>query len=153
MKDIKLTTNQEDYLEAVFVIDDAKGAVRVKDVAQSLNVTSASVNGAMKLLAELGYVIYTPYELLKLTEKGQSYAEKIAEKHQILKSFMAEILMIKQEEAEKTACLMEHAMSCQMKQNLEIFTGFILQRDCLKKEWFAYLKEVQNEKNGSVKLK
>jgi DtxR family Mn-dependent transcriptional regulator len=79
MTNIKpLSESQEDYLEAIFALMQQKGAARVKDVAQSMNVASASVNKAVASLTLGGYIEHERYELIKLTQKGERKAREVS---------------------------------------------------------------------------
>ena len=43
-----LTTTMEDYLEAIFDLDQTKKVVRVKDIAQHMNVKMPTVTSMLK---------------------------------------------------------------------------------------------------------
>ena len=48
----ELTASLEDYLETIYLIISEKEAVRPKDIAKRLDVSNASVTGALKTLAD-----------------------------------------------------------------------------------------------------
>ena len=52
----ELTSSLEDYLETIYLIISEKEAVRPKDIAKRLNVSNASVTGALKTLADKGMI-------------------------------------------------------------------------------------------------
>jgi DtxR family Mn-dependent transcriptional regulator len=106
-----LSESLEDYLEAIYLITGTKGAARVKDVATHLNVASASVNNALQGLSARGLIEHTPYDLIQLTAKGRDVAKKVLDKHGTLKTFLEDVLLVGKEEAEDSACRMEHAIS------------------------------------------
>ena len=66
-----LSSNMEDYLEAIFHISSEKQAARAKDIADRLKVNKSSVTGALRSLSEKGYVNYAPYDIITLTGKGK----------------------------------------------------------------------------------
>lgn len=117
----KLSSSLEDYLEAIFVIAEEKGAARPKDIADRLNVKAASVTGALKLLAEKALVNYAPYDVVTLTTAGKRIARVIAKKHNALLNFFSNVLDIPVEKAEDFACKMEHIIPDDV---LERFVGF-----------------------------
>lgn len=117
----KLSSSLEDYLEAILLIAEEKGAARPKDIADRLNVAAASVTGALKLLASKELVNYAPYDVVTLTAAGKKIARVIAKKHEALLNFFTNVLDIPREDAEEFACKMEHAIPDHV---LERFVGF-----------------------------
>jgi len=106
-----LSASMEDYLEAIFHIAADKQAARAKDIAKRLKVNNSSVTGALRILSEKGYINYAPYDLITLTKKGKELAKDIVRRHEVLRDFFVKVLFIDKDEAEETACEMEHAVS------------------------------------------
>lgn len=79
----------EDYLERIQELIDDKGYARVVDIANSLEVTQASVTNMVQKLAEMGYIDYEKYRGLTLTEKGGAIATRIQERHATLSRFFS----------------------------------------------------------------
>lgn len=117
----KLSASLEDYLEAILLIAEEKGAARPKNIADQLNVSAASVTGALKLLASKELVNYAPYDVVTLTAAGKKIARVIAKKHDALLNFFTNVLDIPKGDAEEFACKMEHAIPDHV---LERFIGF-----------------------------
>lgn len=107
----KLTSNMEDYLEAVSLAADKDGVARVSDIRDMLGVKTPSVTGAMKALAEAGYVRHQPYGGIELTAKGRRTAEDVKKRHAILSRFLIQVLGVTPKTADMDACKMEHAIS------------------------------------------
>lgn len=108
---MKLTSNMEDYLEAVSFCADEKGVARVSDIRDMLEVKTPSVTGAMKSLAQEGYVLHEPYGGIKLTAKGRRAAEEVKKRHEIFRRFLIQVLGVNPKTAEADACRMEHVVS------------------------------------------
>lgn len=108
---MKLTANMEDYLEAVSFCADENGMARVSDIRDKLGVKTPSVTGAMKALAEEGYVLRAPYSGITLTPKGRRAAEDVKKRHLIFKRFLECVLGVNPKTAEEDACKMEHTVS------------------------------------------
>lgn len=123
--DISLTASLEDYLEAIYHIVAEKQAARGKDIALRLKVNSSSVTGALRSLSEKGYINYAKYDLITLTENGQAIAREIVRRHETLKYFFEQVLKIEKNEAEETACRVEHAVSRKTLDKLISFVEFI----------------------------
>jgi len=120
-----LSASLEDYLEAIFHIIAEKQAVRGKDIAKRLNVNNSSVTGALRVLAEKGFINYAPYDVITLTTEGTRLAEDIARKHEALRDFFVNVLYIDESEAEDVACKMEHALSRIILDRLIRFMEFV----------------------------
>jgi DtxR family Mn-dependent transcriptional regulator len=111
----------EDYLEAIYVIREEKGNVRIKDIAELLNVKLPSVTEIVKKMQEEGLLEHTPYGEIHLTEKGKSIGEKVWQKHKILYIFLKDYLGISDDIAFKEACLIEHSVSSDTIEKLKQF--------------------------------
>ncbi|OPZ08449.1 MAG: Transcriptional regulator MntR [candidate division BRC1 bacterium ADurb.BinA364] len=120
-----LTSSQEDYLEAIYHIEEEKKAARAKDIALRLGVNNSSVTGAMRFLSAKGLVNYAPYDLISLTDSGRILAQNIVKRHEALLDFFIKVLCISSEEAENAACRMEHAMPATILDRLRLFVEFL----------------------------
>jgi len=111
ISDNQLTPTMEDYLETIFNLDKEKRAVRVKDIAKKLGVRMPTVTNMIKTLRDKGMIEHEKYEYLELTVKGSNIGSKIDKRHQILRTFLTDILKIDHNQADEDACKMEHAIS------------------------------------------
>jgi DtxR family Mn-dependent transcriptional regulator len=105
-----LSASLEDYLEAIFNLAGEFKVARSRDIAVVLGVSKASVTGALRLLKEKGLVNYKPYNYITLTEAGRTAAAEVVRKHNVLKSFFADVLGIDKDTAQQAACKAEHAL-------------------------------------------
>lgn len=101
----------EDYLEAIYIINLNKKVVRVKEVAEFLNVKNPSVVDAISKLAEKGFVTHEKYSYLNLTEKGVESAKGVYKKHGEIFEFLNKVLGMDIDTSEKDACGIEHYIS------------------------------------------
>lgn len=124
-KSKRLSANMEDYLETIYHIVSEKKAARAKDIAVRMAVNSASVTGALRLLADKGHINYAPYDVITLTPSGETLARDIVRRHEILKDFFTKVLDVNEQEAEDNACRMEHAVSPMIVDRLVRFVEFI----------------------------
>jgi DtxR family Mn-dependent transcriptional regulator len=123
--DNRVSASLEDYIEAIFHIMAEKRASRAKDIAERLQVKAASVTGALRLLSEKGLINYAPYDLITLTPKGERVAEEVIRRHETLKDFLVKVLLIAEDEAEKSACNMEHTLSDKILTRLIKFLAYV----------------------------
>ena len=109
----KMTSSLEDYLEAVFVLSNMKGSVRVTDIAEHLGVSKPSVNRAINTLKESGFLEHIAYGQIVITPEGESYAANVLHRHKLIKQFLIDKLGVSEKSAEEDACKMEHVMSAE----------------------------------------
>src|SRR5712692_11482815 len=87
----------------------------MKDRLQSLEPTGqlsdATVTQLFKWLAERGYVRYTPYHGVELTEAGRAMATELVRRHRLLELFLVQIMGFSLDEVDAEAEQLEHAIS------------------------------------------
>ena len=120
-KELNITPSLEDYLEAILFLMEKEQAVRVTDVANYLGISKPSVNKAINNLKAMELVNHEHYGLLDLTEKGRQIAVEVAKRHVVITEFLEKYLGIDAKTAEKEACLLEHSMSVDTVDKLEVF--------------------------------
>lgn len=108
---MKPTMSQEDYLETIYDLSHEDAEVKSVDVARARNVSRASINKAIPGLLEGGLIEHEPYGKLVLTEKGRRIAKEVRRRHDILKSFLMNVLKVEESTAEEEACQIEHIVS------------------------------------------
>lgn len=107
---MKLGESLEDYLEAMLILEES-GKIRSVDVAKQLNVSKPSVNNAICILKEKGYVTQENYKDIHLTDAGREQAKLVLDRHRILRSFLIDIIKVDIKQAEVDACKIEHIIS------------------------------------------
>ena len=117
---MKLGESLEDYLECLLILEKS-GKIRSVEVAKMMKVTKPSVNNAMKVLKEKGYVIQECYKDIQLTDEGRQLAKSIFERHQTLTAFLKDVLLVNEETAEDDACKIEHVISKETFDKLSLF--------------------------------
>ena len=87
----------------------------MKERLQSLEPTGqlsdATVTQLFKWLAERGYVSYTPYHGVELTESGLVMATELVRRHRLLELFLVQIMGFPLDEVDTEAEHVEHAIS------------------------------------------
>ncbi len=120
-----LSASLEDYLEAIYNIIRDKNAVRAKDIAGRLNVSNASVTGALRALAKRKFLNYAPYDVITLTPEGEKVAREVARRHEILREFFIKVLAVEYKKADDTACRLEHGIPSEIIDRLVRFIEFV----------------------------
>lgn len=119
----QLSESLEDYLEEIFELSRT-GPARVRDIASRLDVTMASVSGAMKKLRQKGLIMAGRYDYIALTPEGEVVARKVSGRHQALFGFLTDVLGLDSELAQEDACRIEHALSPETLERLKEFQEF-----------------------------
>jgi DtxR family Mn-dependent transcriptional regulator len=144
MKNNKLTYSMEDYLEAIYRLEMKNRVARITDIANMLNYKKSSVTKALKVLAEKELINYEPYKYITLKKAGMNQAKKIMNKHNVLKLFCEDILLLDPEEAEDIGCKMEHFISCENLQRFQDVIDFFNETPEIKKKWIDKEKPVKS---------
>jgi DtxR family Mn-dependent transcriptional regulator len=121
MEEDRITSSSQDYLEAILMLSEKEGRVRSVDVANLEQVSRASVNKALGVLKERGLIRQEKYGTVYLTDEGVRVANSVKQRHNTLKGFLMDVLGVNPETAEEDACKMEHAISLETLNKLEVF--------------------------------
>ncbi|UXD21914.1 iron-dependent repressor [Ignicoccus pacificus DSM 13166] len=100
----------EDYIKVIYRIAKEKGHVRLKDVADAMNLRPPTVLQYIMKLSERGLVEYSKGEI-KLTQDGIAQAEKIEHQYNVIVKFLINVLGVPEERAKEEACFVEHGFS------------------------------------------
>ena len=106
---MKNNQSSEDYLECILLLSRENEFVHRVDVARRIGVSQPAVQKAIKILETAGFVEFDGMHIY-LTQKGESYATEIFDRHCTLTSFL-EKLGVNSADAEADACKMEHIIS------------------------------------------
>lgn len=136
-----LTSTMEDYLEAIFDLDKEKKVVRVKDIANRLDVKMPTVTSMLRSLNDKGLVNYEKYEYVELTDTGADVGREMRRRHQVLFRFLTDILKIEAKIADDEACKMEHTLSVSTLESLTDFMEFIQTCPRTGDSWLQYFED------------
>ena len=106
----ELGNSQEDYLEAILVLQNQHSEVLSVDVARHMNFSKPSVCHAVKQLKGKGFLDVYEDGSLHLTEEGRKLAEGVYERHRFFTEYFME-MGVSAKQAEEDACKMEHIIS------------------------------------------
>ncbi|MBM3474637.1 MAG: metal-dependent transcriptional regulator [Armatimonadetes bacterium] len=120
-----LTASLENYLEAIFRLSQVRRVVRVRDIAKAVGVTPPSATGAIQQLKQRGLVSHERYEDVLLTDEGEAVAAEVHQRHEELRAFFEDVLLLDAETAEAEACALEHSISQHTLERLRRFLASI----------------------------
>lgn len=141
---MELTPGAEDYLKAVFEVAKEKPVVRIKDIAQKMDVKSSSVANGMKYLAERDLIIHEKYGYIQLTNEGKKLGKNLKNRNRVLTSFLQKTLLLDDETANEDACNIEHYLNPITADRIVKFLEFINLSDETEPRWlrkFAHYVE------------
>ena len=102
----------EEYLETIlYITGKNKGPAKTSQIAEELKLAASSVTEMIQKLSEAGYIEYTPYHGVTLTSKGCTEAMNIKSRHQLLETFLVDVLGVDPDQAHIESCEMEHCVS------------------------------------------
>ena len=148
-----LSESLEDYIEAIAELIAVNGHAHTKEIAEKLNVKMPSVTGALRQLAKKNYITYSTHFPVCLTKEGAVVAEQVMRRHRELKRFFSGILGLPSDQAEETACRIEHIVTEETLARFVIFSDAIEKRtDTLKLKTYLTeaLEQVASDKRNVI---
>lgn len=145
MAEPDITSSMEDYLEALLRLEKDRGMVRVKELAEHLGLTTATISSSIPRLRRLGLVEFQRYGPIKLTPLGRRLAGQILRREEVLVMFFHEVLGLPQDTAKREACLMEHALSDKSLEKLEEFVLFLKTTPEILEGWRSFQVQAYQE--------
>lgn len=116
--------SEENYLKAIFHLQQRDGTVMTNVLAHSLDTRPASVTDMMKKLKMKRLVHYQPYKGFRLTAEGRKIALGIIRRHRLWEYFLAEKLDFRWDEVHAVAEELEHVSSRKLIDKLDAYLGF-----------------------------
>lgn len=119
-----ITKNKEDYLKVIYELGGNSLPVNNKDIALALEVSAPSVSEMIKKLLEQGYIEYTPYKGIILTDLGIKEASKVVRKHRLWEVFLVQHLGYSWDIVHEEAENLEHVTSSELEHRLNEFLNY-----------------------------
>ena len=115
----------EDYLKAIYKLEEESGGppVSTGDVAQAMEVSSASASNMIKRLDNLGFLTYEAYEGATLTDPGRTVALEVIRHHRLLELYLKEVMGFSWDEIHEEAEILEHHISERFETRIEEMLG------------------------------
>lgn len=107
---MEIHESAENYLETILMEKKKKGQVRSIDICNALGYSKPTVSVVMKQFRENGYIEVDENGFITLTEKGNSIAERMYERHVIIADFLM-ALGVDEATAYQDSCKIEHDIS------------------------------------------
>lgn len=121
---LNYSTSEENYIKAIFHLQQDDGTVTTNEVAHELSTRPASVTDMMKKLKTKKLLHYQPYQGFRLSQEGKKVALLIIRRHRLWEYFLAEKLKFSWDEVHEVAEHLEHVSSKKLIDKLDEFLGF-----------------------------
>jgi len=115
---MSLSQSVEDYLKVVYQLETEGPGATTNNIAEMMEVSSASVTNMLKRLARLNLIEHTSYKGAKLTEAGCKIALEILRHHRLLELYLKEIMGYGWDEVHEEAEKLEHHISEQFEDKI-----------------------------------
>lgn len=135
MSDSHLTESQLQYLLAIYELSEEHGIARSREIAESLGVSRPSVTGALRSLAERGYVYYEPYGHVRLTDDGVQEARQLLLRHRAAYDFFVSVLGLSEDRADKIAGDLEKRLPGDLLCRLVQFNDYYKKQSGSRFQW------------------
>jgi DtxR family Mn-dependent transcriptional regulator len=121
---LKYSPSKENYLKAIFHLQQEKGIVSTNALADALQTKPASVTDMLKKLKDQKLLQYEPYHGFRLSAEGKKVAVQIIRKHRLWEYFLVEKLQFGWDEVHEIAEELEHVSSKKLVDKLDAFLDF-----------------------------
>ena len=120
-----LTEFEEMYIKRIYEVHDHSpdAIVRTSQLAELMNISSASVTEMIQRLSIRDLVTYIPYKGCRLTPIGFHYGASVKRRQLLLEILLSNVLGIK-ENISEIACRMEHAIDSTVESAIDRSLGF-----------------------------
>lgn len=110
---------EEEYVEALFRLQEKEKPVRASSLAVYLGVSPSSASEMLKRLMEKGLVERIGDQGYTLSQEGKGLALRMIRAHRLSERFLTDILGISWDKVHEEACQLEHSLSLETGEALE----------------------------------
>ncbi|MFC4232884.1 metal-dependent transcriptional regulator [Parasediminibacterium paludis] len=119
-----LSSTEENYIKAIYHLQQTDGNVTTNEVADMLRTKAASVTDMLKKLNAKNIVNYEKYQGFTLSAQGRKIALNIVRKHRLWEYFLVEKLQFGWDEVHEVAEELEHISSVKLVEKLDAFLEY-----------------------------
>lgn len=125
-RQLRLSNAIEDYLKAIYELQQRDDRVSTNALADQLGFAPASVTGMLKKLStyEPPLVDYTRHRGVRLTSAGERIALEIVRHHRLIELYLVEALGYTWDEVHDEADRLEHVISEEFEDRIAAFLGY-----------------------------
>ena len=119
----RLTGQAEDYLKAIYEMEQGGHPAATTAIAALLGIAPASVSGMLQRLSRLGLVKVERYRGARLTHVGRRAALQLIRRHRIIESYLVTRLGYGWDEVDEEAERLEHGASTELVERMAVALG------------------------------
>jgi DtxR family Mn-dependent transcriptional regulator len=105
------TVAEEEYLQTLFWLQEAKLPMTGANVARAMQLSAPTVHEMIGRLERDGYITRAEDKAISFTGSGLEHAEGVVRRHRLIERFLTDVLGIPWDEVHEEAERLEHAMS------------------------------------------
>ncbi|MDX6681856.1 MAG: DtxR family transcriptional regulator, Mn-dependent transcriptional regulator [Solirubrobacteraceae bacterium] len=105
------TVAEEEYLQTLFWLQEAKLPMTGANVARAMQLSAPTVHEMIGRLERDGYITRGGDKAISFTDSGLDHAEGVVRRHRLIERFLTDVLGIPWDEVHEEAERLEHAMS------------------------------------------
>lgn len=113
----------EDYLKAIYELEEAAGKATTKELAGQLGCSQPAVSEMIKQLAQKGLVSYMPYHGVVLTAAGRTIALRQIRRHRLVERLLVDLLGMPWDQVHDEAERWEHVISDALEERIDAVLG------------------------------
>jgi DtxR family Mn-dependent transcriptional regulator len=121
---MSFSITEENYIKAIFHLQQEDSTVATNDLAAALQTKPASVTDMLKKLKAKKLLSYERYKGVRLSAEGKKLALAIVRKHRLWEYFLVETLQFGWDEVHAVAEELEHISSKKLVEKLDAFLGY-----------------------------
>ncbi len=118
-----LSPSQENYLKAIYKLQEDDGIAINQALAAMVEATPASVTNMLRKLTDTGFVEYEAYQGATLTSAGRNQAVALVRKHRLWEVFLVDKLQYDWDAVHALAEELEHIGGDELINRLDAFLG------------------------------
>lgn len=108
---MKLSPTMEEYLEAIYKLQNEFGMAKTTSLAKNLGVALGSVTNTVRKLKRLNLITHISYKGVKLTGRGEKAALSVVRRHRLSERLLTDLLGMDWDKVHEDACMLEHSIS------------------------------------------
>ncbi len=105
------TVAEEEYLQTLFWLQEAKLPLTGANMARAMQLSAPTVHEMIGRLERDGYITRGGNKAISFTPSGLDHAEGVVRRHRLIERFLTDVLHIPWDEVHEEAERLEHAMS------------------------------------------
>lgn len=133
------TPRNEDYVEIIYELIKEKGYAKPVDIARHLHVRPPTVTGMLARLDNEQLIHHEKYGGITLTEKGESMARSLGERHALIVNFL-KLFGVEESTAQKDTEGLEHYIDMR---TLDLLAKFVKYADQNTQWWSQFRKQAK----------